>query len=132
MKEEQAIQAAVMKWWAYAHRGLGVHEPRLLMHIPNGGGRRKIEACILKGQGVRPGVPDLFLAAPRVIPAQEPFWPTVHKHGLWIELKAGAKGHVSELQRSMHSCLQAQGYDVSVCRSFDATVKVITEYLSRS
>jgi hypothetical protein len=30
-------------------------------HVPNGGWRSPIEAAILKGQGVRPGVPDLIV-----------------------------------------------------------------------
>jgi hypothetical protein len=30
-------------------------------HVPNGGWRSPVEAAILKGQGVRPGVPDLVV-----------------------------------------------------------------------
>jgi hypothetical protein len=30
-------------------------------HCPNGGKRRKVEAAIMKGLGVRPGVSDLIL-----------------------------------------------------------------------
>ena len=54
----------------------------LLFHIPNGGTRgaterdRAIAGGKLKAEGVRSGVPDLFLPVPR------------HgMHGLWVEMK---------------------------------------------
>jgi hypothetical protein len=49
---ERAIQKAVFQH--PAARGCG-----FAFHVPNGGWRSPIEAAILKGQGVRPGVPDL-------------------------------------------------------------------------
>ena len=50
-------------------------ELALLYHIPNGGSRRKSEAGRFKAEGVKAGVPDLFLPA-----ARENF------HGLYIEI----------------------------------------------
>lgn len=40
-------------------------ELALLYHIPNGGSRRKSEAGRFKAEGVKAGVPDLFLPAAR-------------------------------------------------------------------
>jgi hypothetical protein len=51
---ESAIQKAVFQH--LAARGCG-----FAFHVPNGGWRSPIEAAILKGQGVRPGVPDLIV-----------------------------------------------------------------------
>jgi hypothetical protein len=51
---ESAIQKAVFQH--LAARGCG-----FAFHVPNGGWRSPIEAAILKGQGVKPGVPDLIV-----------------------------------------------------------------------
>ena len=48
-----------------------------MFHIPNGGSRNKLEASNLKKQGVKAGVPDLFLPVGRG-----------SYHGLFIELKS--------------------------------------------
>lgn len=62
-------------------------ELRLMLHVPNGGKRNAAEAARLKAQGVKPGVPDIFLPIPRQ-----------GKHGLWIELKRREGGRLSEHQ----------------------------------
>lgn len=52
-RPEQEIQKAILHF-------IRVQYPAaIVFHIPNGGARTKIEAAILKGQGVRPGVADL-------------------------------------------------------------------------
>ena len=51
---ESAIQRAV--FLHLAARGCG-----FAFHVPNGGWRSPIEAAILKGMGVRAGVPDLIV-----------------------------------------------------------------------
>lgn len=50
-------------------------------HIPNGGLRSKREAARMKGQGVRPGVPDLCIPVARR-----------GYHSLYIEMKAAEGG----------------------------------------
>jgi hypothetical protein len=40
-------------------------ELRLMFAIPNGGSRDKREAANLKAEGVKSGVPDVFLPVPR-------------------------------------------------------------------
>jgi hypothetical protein len=55
-RPEDAIQRAVFQHLA-ARAAPNVYA----FHVPNGGHRKPIEAAILKGLGVRPGTPDVFL-----------------------------------------------------------------------
>jgi len=89
----------------------------MMFAIPNGGHRNIVTATKLKAEGVKSGVPDIFLA-----------YPSIHAHGLFIEMKS-VKGKVSENQREWIAGLSASGYMCFVCYSFDEAKKVITEYL---
>lgn len=84
-------------------------ELRLMFAIPNGGSRDKAEAANLKAEGVKAGVPDIFLPVQR------------HGYaGLFIELKRpktdqSAKGQVSKVQVDFwHPELAKQGYLVQL------------------
>lgn len=90
----------------------------LLFAIPNGGARGIITGAMLKREGVRKGVPDLFLA----IPLGE-------CHGLFIEMKRQRGGEVDKAQKEMHEALRAAGYSVAVCKGFEAAMKEIKNYL---
>ena len=58
-KKEAEEQIAIMNWAEY---NLGrFPELKFLYHTPNGGQRNSAEARNLKRQGVKSGVPDLFL-----------------------------------------------------------------------
>ena len=96
-------------------------ELRLLYHCPNGGSRNAIEAARLKAQGVKAGVPDIFLPC-----ARNGF------HGLYIELKRRKGGRVSVEQKKMILALQGQGYRVEVCEGWEAARDVITEYMNEN
>lgn len=85
--------------------------------IPNGGSRNKIEAANLKRQGVKAGVPDLFLPVARG-----------GAHGLFIEMKFG-KGKPSDKQKVWLQKLMAEGYQVAVCWSAAAAIKTIKQYM---
>ena len=87
--------------------------------IPNGGSRKggAIEGSHLKAQGVRAGVPDIFLAAP-----SRPY------SGLFIELKAEG-GRVQDTQREWTAALSTQGYRTVVCYGFEAARDEIERYL---
>lgn len=76
-----------------------------------------IVAAKMKAEGVRAGVPDLFLPV-----ARQGF------HGLWIELKS-AKGRVTTVQAAWHERLRAQGYRVVVCRGWCEARDEIVKYL---
>ena len=114
---EETLQRNLLEWWLRAHNGLGVRDHRLLFHIPNAAASA-LQRQILAGLGVRPGVPDMFLAVP------------VHgRPGLWLELKAGKKGVISPEQRDYHALLRAVGYLVVVPRTLDEAIRGVEGYL---
>ena len=92
-------------------------ELKLLFHVPNGGSRNKAEAAHLKKQGVKAGVPDLFLPVARG-----------GYHGLFIEMKA-ANGHLMENQKTWIRKLRKQGYYAVVAWGFENAKEIIEEYL---
>ena len=60
---EAQEQKALFRW---AELAKGGHPELGLMYAtPNGGSRNPIEARHLKEQGVKPGVPDIFLPVPK-------------------------------------------------------------------
>ena len=86
---EHTEQVNLMKWWALACRAYQLDE-RMLFAIPNGGQRNIIVAAKMKQEGVRSGIPDLFLAVPKK-----------DYHGLFIEMKKVKGGRVSENQKEI-------------------------------
>lgn len=72
---ETLEQQALFQWAAYNETI--IPELKLLHAIPNGGKRYKATAVRLKKEGVRSGVPDVFLPVARH-----------DKHGLYVEMKA--------------------------------------------
>lgn len=114
-KSESTEQALLIDW---ANLMSGTHkELSLLFHIPNGGSRNRLEAINLKRQGVKAGVPDLFLPVSR------------HgKNGLFIEMKFG-KNKTTNFQDEWLKNLNKQGYAAVVCYGFDDAAGVIKEYL---
>lgn len=114
---EHEEQKMLMKWWALAHKGYKCPE-ELLFAIPNGGQRNAIVGAKLKEEGVRAGVPDLFLAFP-----VRPY------AGLFIEMKRHEGGRVSPSQKVFIQALQSAGYYVAVCRGFEHAIRTIIQYL---
>jgi hypothetical protein len=90
----------------------------LLFAIPNGGHRSKATAGILKSEGVRRGVADLFLAIPIMGMA-----------GLFIEMKF-KKGKQSAEQMEFQKQVQGVGYKYVICTSENDFQETITTYLS--
>ena len=90
----------------------------LIYAIPNGGQRNVIVAAKLKAEGVLSGVPDLHI-------------PMAKKgyNGLYIELKNGKVGKVSDNQHTIMYKLQSEGYRCEVCRSFDEFRTIIDNYM---
>lgn len=93
-------------------------ELALLHHIPNGGRRDAVEARHLKEQGVKPGVPDLCLPAPKG-----------KYHGLYLEMKKES-GRLTSEQEEWGKRLLAQGYMWEVCYGWQSAVRVLKWYLS--
>lgn len=91
---------------------------KLLHHVPNGGSRSTVEGANLKRQGVKRGVPDLCLPAPRG-----------RFHGLYIELKT-LTGKTSPDQDWWIEQLAAQGYSACVCHGWESAVRMLEWYLN--
>ena len=113
---EAQEQTALFQWAAMASGKW--HELGTLHAIPNGGSRNPIEARHLKEQGVKAGIPDLFLPC-----ARGGF------HGLYIEMKRRKGGRVSIEQKKTIIALREQGYRVEVCEGWERAREVIKEYL---
>ena len=114
---EHKEQVTLMQWWALACHGFGIHE-QLLFAIPNGGQRNIIVASKLKAEGVRAGIPDLFLAVPRR-----------EAHGLFIEMKKANGGRTSKKQDAALDMLGEQGYKWAVCYGWTEAKRTIESYL---
>ena len=109
-------QATLFSWAAM--KSVKHPELRLLFHIPNGGKRGKVEAARFKAEGVKPGVPDLFLPVARG-----------GRHGLFIEMKRQKGGRLSPDQRAWLDALRAQGYAAYVAYGWKDAAALIEKYL---
>lgn len=116
-KTTEADEQKALMQWAKWQEGR-YSELKLLYHCPNGGTRNKLEAANLKRQGVKAGVPDLFLPVPRS-----------PKHGLFIEMKVG-RNKCTDNQKKWIRNLLEQGYEVKVCYSCEEAIQVIKKYLN--
>ena len=111
--EEDALQAAVVKWFRYQYPEFAGN----LWSCPNGGARNKITAALMKRTGQLAGVADLHLAIVR---------PTAP--ALFIELKVG-KNKVSDAQRDFLARMKAQGYATAVAYDFNAARAAIVNHI---
>lgn len=111
---EHYLQVQCVNWF----RTVYPQYSKLLIAIPNGGYRMPTTARYMKAEGQQAGTPDLFLAIAR------------HKfHGLWIEMKNGTAGRVSDSQTDMIKRLLDQGYDCRIARSMDDFRTIVDDYL---
>ena len=116
---EEEEQAAVMEWTALMAKQHP--ELRLLFHIPNGSDRHPAVAAKLKRQGVKPGVPDLFLPV-----ARGGF------HGLWIEMKRRKGGRVSDEQKQWIADLEGEMYRCCVAHGAEEACDMLYRYLTET
>jgi len=116
---EHAEQVAIFEW---AKLNLAKY-PQLenLFAIPNGGQRSGRTGAMLKAEGVKSGVPDMFLS-----------YPCNGYHGLFIELKKrnGNPSDVSEAQADWISRLNQAGYLANVAYGAKEAVQIIMDYLN--
>lgn len=114
---ETQEQAALMKW---ANMQSCKYPDLLkLFAIPNGGYRKHIEASILKGQGVKAGVADLFLPVARGV-----------YHGMFIEMKRVKGGVTSPEQTAFGDQVMGDGYRYSICTGWEMAADRLLQYLS--
>ncbi len=111
-QSEHALQVECLRWLRMAH-------PNVLCYaIPNGAYTTKTTARKLVAEGVVHGIPDLCIP--------------IGKNGynaLYIEMKNGKAGRLSDHQKELIPRLQAYGNKVVVCRTMAEFRKEIEEYL---
>lgn len=114
--EESRIQQALILWWSVACKAHGLPE-FVLFAIPNGHKRGAVVGAILKREGVRSGVSDLFLMVPRD-----------RYHGLFLELKTET-GTPSAAQTTFITEAAKQGYAAGCAYGTKDAVRYIEAYL---
>jgi hypothetical protein len=114
---EAAHQTALFCWAVLPEQQKKYPDLKLMFHIPNGGTRNKAEAGNLKAQGVKSGVPDIYLPVPRA-----------GFHGLWIEMKV-KNNKPSKEQDEWISELSKRKYAVSVAYSWVQATEHLIYYL---
>jgi hypothetical protein len=115
-KRSEATEQATLIQWCNLNKCV-YPELGLIFHVPNGGQRNKTEARRLKAEGVKAGVPDLFLPV-----ARGKF------HGLFIEMKYG-NNKATPKQREWIIELNNQGYYAVVCNGFEEAKTTIESYI---
>lgn len=113
--EESILQRNCVAWFRLQYRALAP----LLFAVPNGGGRSRVEAAIMKAEGVTPGVSDLILLVPRG-----------GHNALCIEMKT-PKGRQSPAQKAWMDAAVKAGAVYAVCRSFDGFRELVNNYLKQ-
>ncbi len=125
---EHEEQALLFRWAEFMENdrripkltiaGKSVSVLEFLHAIPNGGYRNKRTAALLKSEGVKSGVPDIFLP-----------YPVGMYHGLYIEMKRTRGGMKSESQKRWLEYLNKVGYLAVVCKGYEQAREIILRYL---
>lgn len=115
---EAQLQADLIDWCVSLCNHPPFKDLELIYHCPNGGSRNEKEAANLKRQGVKAGVPDLFLPVARG-----------GYFGLYIELKVG-KNKATENQEEWIAKLRQQGFACWVIHSAKAAQDCLTQYIN--
>lgn len=115
---ESGIQIILMRWWHEYCITLGLDE-RLLFAIPNQAARDPVNGARMKAEGLRRGVPDMFLSIPRH-----------HWHGLYIEQKR-EDGVPSSHQLSFMPVLASQGYLCTFSYTLEDSRWLVENYLTQ-
>lgn len=137
---EHGHQTALFAWCAIINN-VGINKDvSKLYAIPNGGKRDAATAAMLKAEGVRKGVPDLFLPVPIVVsPRNQTALYAVFKDtcltsnvlsGLYIEMKKPIGGKLSPEQVQRIAELKRDGYAVVTCKTWREARDAIVTYLS--
>lgn len=103
---EHIEQVTFVGWFEANYPGVRIFA------IPNGGFRHKTTAETLKKEGVKKGVPDLYIPAWKV----------------WVEMKRIKNSTTSKDQKDWHEYLRSIGDTVFVCKGWEAAKEVILEY----
>jgi len=106
---ESEEQVSLVQWLEMQHPDIP------FFHIPNGGKRSKATAARMKAEGVRAGIPDLYL--PRL--------------QIWVEMKRTVGGRLSKEQAAWIKHLEGEcGHTVIVARGFEDGVRQIENHIA--
>lgn len=110
---EHQLQCACIQWFRY------IYPSHVILAIPNAARRSARMGAYMKQEGMLTGCPDLLI-------------PEARKgyNCLWIEMKNGKKGHLSEAQKEVHKQLLTLGNQVKVARNKDEFINTVTEYFN--
>lgn len=113
--QESTLQKTCVAWF----RAQYPDHALMLFAVPNGGGRSRTEAAIMKAEGVTAGVADLILLESR------------GGHGsLCIEMKTCDKSsRQSASQKAWQKAAEDAGNKYAVVRSFDEFRALVDEYM---
>ncbi len=115
---EHTHQVQLFTWADVMVEEYDISELALMFAIPNGGHRHKRVAQKLRAEGLKPGVPDVFLPVARG-----------GYHGCWIEMKRLKRGRMQPSQRVWQRNLREQGYRAERCDGWIVAATCIADYL---
>lgn len=116
---EHAHQKAVFEWMEWQANG-PIPELRWAFAVPNGQLRHIAVAKKLKAEGVKAGVPDIFIPVARN-----------SYHGLFIEMKR-PNGKTSDVQEQWLNNLSILGYFAYCCHSSNEAIDLISYYFGKA
>ena len=100
---------------------------RWLHSIPNGGLRDARTAALMKAEGARRGIPDVFLPVPISFGGNVFIeW----KHGLYIEMKKPTDSKIGDEQQAFAEYAKSVGYHHVFAYSWREAAYAIKEYLT--
>lgn len=117
---EHGHQAAIFCWAASSD----IPELKWLFAVPNGFFGSAAQKGKMKAEGLRAGVPDIWLPVPMKLEYAPQYY------GLVIELKAGKNKPTSE-QQEWIDFLGSQGYWCQVCYGWEDAKATILKYLGK-
>jgi len=89
-----------------------------ILAIPNGSNKSIVAAKKFKAEGLRAGVPDLFIPLAKH-----------NYHGLFVEMKRQKGGTVSKDQKAWIEKLNSLGYKAVVCKGAAIAIEEIEHYM---
>jgi len=113
---EHQIQKAFFEWLRVKYPAV----EDLTWATPNAGKRSLLVAMRMKSEGLKPGVPDVFMA-----------WPRGQWHGMFIEFKS-KNGRLTDNQEFFINTLAQYGYYTTVVYSLDEAMEQVEWYLCES
>ncbi len=128
LESEHVMQRKVFEW-SKLHEHL-YPDLKLLFAVPNAGKRSRFERGFALEEGLKKGVPDIWLPVAKLGPPRRGGKTEVLARGLVIEMKRRPNALTPEQGWWLDS-MRDQHWQTNVCWSFEEAVGVIEEYLKK-